>query len=300
MLEVVFNDSEKASMVVAKNYDERSMQQGIIGYIGEEPTEAERKEYFQGQAIGGSPEEVVNIGFSLDIGDISGTIDGEERQSVFHAFQKLWHQLNPDSNEQEHFFQNQRKDIEKLLNAAKNNMPIRIWKSDTPYSICGFYFVCYLLKNIDCEIRVVSLPEKKVFKDAIVSYRSWAEVEPGKFYQFLPFEKQLTQMEKKMYSDYWQKLVEENTPLRAMINGQIVSVPEDFYDFIIENNLPEDDFIMGRLIGKLLEKYNLGIGDTWYALRMNKMIEANKLVIVDVGQDLSHPFEQVLRKSKEV
>ena len=112
MLEVVFNDSEKGSMVVAKNYDERSMQQGIIGYIGEEPTEAERKKHFQGQAVGGSPEDVVNIGFSLDIGDISGAIDGDERQNVFHAFQKLWSQFNSDSNEQEHFFQNQRKDIE--------------------------------------------------------------------------------------------------------------------------------------------------------------------------------------------
>lgn len=297
MLEVVFNDSEKGSMVVAKNYDERSMQQGIIGYIGEEPTEAERKEHFQGQAVGGSPEDVVNIGFSLDVGNISGAIDGEERQNIFR---KVWGHFDFDHKEQEHFFRNQRKDIEKLLNAAKNNIPIRIWKSDAPYSICGFYYVCYMLRDIDCEINIVSLPENKIFEDKIVVYNSWAEVEPGKFYKFLPFEKQVSQMEKKMYSDYWRRLIEENAPLRAMINGQIVSVPEDFYDFIIQNNLPEDDFIMGRFIGGLFGKYNLGISDSWYTLRMNKMIEANKLVIVDVGQDLSHPFEQVLRKSKEV
>lgn len=292
MLEVVFNDSEKGSLIVAKNYDERNMQQGIIGHIGEEPTETERKEHFQGQAIGGKSEDVVNIGFSLDVGKISGAIDGEERQNIFR---NLWGHFDFDHKEQEHFFQNQRKDMEKLLNAAKNNIPIRIWKSNTPYSICGFYYVCYMLRDIDCEINVVSLPEKKIFEDEIVVYHSWTEVEAGKFYQFLPFEKQLSQMEKKMHSGYWQRLIEENAPLRAIINGEVISVPEDFYDFIIQSNLPEDDFILGRFIGKLLGEYDLGISDSWYTLRMNKMIEDNKLTVVN-NKNLSHPYEKVLRK----
>ncbi|WFF71882.1 DUF3658 domain-containing protein [Proteiniclasticum sp. QWL-01] len=66
-------------------------------------------------------------------------------------------------------------------------------------------------------------------------------------------------------SDYWHDLMEENAPLRAIINGKITSVPEDFYDFIIIRNLPENDFIMARFIGKLLGEYSLGISDSWYA-----------------------------------
>lgn len=152
-----------------------------------------------------------------------------------------------------------------------------------------------MLRDIDCEINVVSLPEKKIFEDEIVVYYSWTEVEAGKFYQFLPFEKQLSQMEKKMHSGYWQRLIEENAPLRAIINGEVISVPEDFYDFIIQSNLPEDDFILGRFIGKLLGEYDLGISDSWYTLRMNKMIEDNKLAVVN-NKNLSHPYEKVLRK----
>lgn len=292
MIEVVFNDSEKSALIVAQSYDEGSMQQGFGGYIGEEPSETEREEHFRGQAIGGRPEDIVNIGYSLDIGDISGAIDGEERQTIYR---KLWSHFNVDNIEQKQFFQNQRKDMEKLLDAAKNNIPIRIWKSNAPYSTCGFYLICYMLRDIDCEISVVSLPEMNVSEDAIVVYRTWAEVEAGKFYQFLPFEKQLPPIEKKMYSDYWQRLKDENAPLRAMINGQIVSVPEDFYDCIIEDNFPEGDFIMGRLIGELLGKYNLGISDSWYALRMKKMIEANKLMVIN-NKNLSHPYEKVLKK----
>ena len=39
------------------------------------------------------------------------------------------------------------------------------------------------------------------------------------------------------------------------------------------NNLPDNDFIMARFIGKLLGEYRLGISDSWYALRIEKMIE---------------------------
>ncbi|HHU17137.1 MAG TPA: hypothetical protein GXZ70_02765, partial [Clostridiales bacterium] len=72
MLEVLFSDSEKGSMQLA---------------------------------VGGNSQDVVNIGFSLDIGDISGEIDGNERQNVF---QKVWGRFDFDNKEQEQFFQNQR------------------------------------------------------------------------------------------------------------------------------------------------------------------------------------------------
>ncbi len=300
MLEVVFSDSEKGSMKLAKNYNEKNMMGGAVsyGYIGEKPTKSELKKHFkekhfEGQAVGGSSKDVVNIGFSLDIGDVSGDIDGNERQNVFR---KMWSRFDFDNKEQEQFFQNQRKDMEKLLTAAQDGTPIRIWKSNAPYSICGFYFVCNLLRNIDCNISIVSLPEyKKVSDNEIVTYSHWGEVDAGRLYQFLPLEKELSQIEKKIVSDNWHELMEENAPLRAIINGKITSVPEDFYDFIITRNLPENDFIMARFMGKLLGEYNLGISDSWYALRIDKMIEDNKLVVIE-NRDPSHPYGKVLRK----
>lgn len=293
MLEVVFSGSEKGSMKLAKNYNEKNMLGGAVGYIGKKPTKAELEKHFEGQAVGGNSQDVVNIGFSLDIGDISGAIDGNERQNVFH---KMWRRFDFDNKEQEQFFQNQRKDMERLLSAGKDGMPIRIWKSNTPYSACGFYFVCNILRNIDCNISVVSLPEyKQISENEIVEYSHWGEVEPGKFYQFLPLEKQLSQMEKRIASNYWHDLMVESAPLRAIINGKLISVPENFYDFIITKNLPDNDFIMARFIGKLLGEYTLGISDSWYALRIDKMIEENKLTVVE-NKDPSHPYGRVLKK----
>ncbi|NLK76054.1 MAG: hypothetical protein GX288_12335, partial [Clostridiales bacterium] len=134
-----------------------------------------------------------------------------------------------------------------------------------------------------------------ISEDEILEYSHWGEVAAGKFYQFLSFEKQLTNIEKRIISDHWHDLVVENAPLRAILNGKLTSVPENFYDFIIMNNLPDSDFIMAKFIGKILGEYRLGISDSWYALRIDKMIEENKLIVVE-NKNPSHPYGKVLRK----
>lgn len=292
MLEVLFSDSEKGSMKVAKNYNVKNMLSGAVSYIGKK-TKAELEKHFEGKAVGGNFQDAVNIGFSLDIGDISGAIDGNERQNIF---QKVWGRFDFYNKEQEQFFKNQRKDMEKLLSAAKDGIPIRIWKSNAPYSTCGFHFVCNLLRSIDCNISVVSLPKyNPISENEIVEYSHWGEVDAGKFYQFLSLEKQLTHTEKRIVSDHWRDLMVENAPLRAILNGELTSVPENFYDFIITKNLPDNDFIMALFIGKLLGEYSLGISDSWYAFRIDKMIEENKLIVIE-NKDPSHPYGKVLRK----
>ena len=216
MLEVLFSDSEKGLIKAAKKYNIKNMPGEVVGYIEKKPTKAESEKHFEEKAVGGNHQDIVNIGFLLDIGDISGEIDGNERENVFL---KVWGRFGFDNKEQEQFFQDQRKDMEKLLSAAKDGIPIRIWKSSAPYSACGFYYVCHLLRNIDCNISVVSLPEYyPISENETVEYSHWGEVDAGKFYQFLPFEKQLTNIEKRIISDRWHGLMEENAPLRAIIN----------------------------------------------------------------------------------
>lgn len=280
-------------MKAAKNYNSKNMHRGAVSYIGKKPTKAELEKHFEGKAVGGNSHDVVNIGFSLDIGDISGAIDGNERQNIFR---KIWGRFDFEDKEREQFFQDQRKDMEKLLSAAKEGIPIRIWKSNVPYSDCGFHFVCNLLRSIDCNISVVPLPKYNLISEnEIIEYSHWGEVEAGKFYQFLPLEKQLTKIEKRVVSDHWNELTVENAPLRAVLNGKLTSVPENFYDFIITKNLPDNNFIMARFIGKLLGEYSLGISDSWYAFRIDKMIEENKLIVIE-NKDTSHPYGKVLRK----
>jgi len=123
MLEVVFSDRK-----MAKNYNKENILGGPIGYIGKKPSKKELKKQFEGEAVGGSSKDVVCIGFNLDIGDIASEIDSKERKNEFI---RMFGFVNFEDNEIERFFSSQREDFEKLLIAAKNGEPIRVWKRYT-------------------------------------------------------------------------------------------------------------------------------------------------------------------------
>lgn len=293
MLGVVFSDSAKGTMKEAKSYNKEHMLNGAMGYIGKKPSKKELKKRLEGEAVGGSSEDVVCIGFNLDIGDITGGIDSEERKNEFI---RLFGSVDFESMEIKRFFNSQREDFEKLLVTAKSGEPIRIWKSNTPFSACAFAFLCDALQNIECKINVVLLPEYwETADNTIQSCADWAELMPSELYKFLSLEREITNIEKRVQGRLWNDLKAENAPLRALVNGKLISVPEDFYDHIIIKNIPDQEFVMAQLIGIVLGKYSLGIGDSWYALRIKKMIAENKLKIV-ADKDVSHPYGKILKK----
>ena len=53
---------------------------------------------------------------------------------------------------------------------------------------------------------------------------------------------------------HWARLQEENAPLRAVVNGQLVSVGEDFYDGFLLRELAAQDkeFMEARFIADML------------------------------------------------
>lgn len=263
MLEVVFNESEKGGILQAK-------------------------------ASHGESKEIVNIGFFLEMGDIRGKVEGKERQDVYN--QILGKQYSDNENK-ERIFVAQREDMETLLTAANAGETIRIWKSNAPYSICGFYYVCNLLKDIDCPINTVILPNYVHSNDqTLITYNNWGEIEPEKIYDLMTFEESVSVLEKRTVSDCWEALKKENAPLRVIVNGKLISVPENFYDFIIIQNLPTNEFRVGELIAKLMMEYNLNVTDSWYALRIDKLIKEDKLMIIENN---THSYGRILKKTNE-
>ena len=296
MVEVVFSDSEKATVKIAKYYNAEALQHGVIGYFGKKPVKADLQTRYAGQPIGGSPQDVVNIGFALDFGDISGPFPGDGRRE---AVRQLWGRFGFDAKSYEQFFQTLCDDADKLLNAARDGMPIRAWVSHAPYSLCGFYALCDLLADIDCPLSSIFLPDfvpRDGQGQTRGSYTFWGEVESGKLYQFLPYERQVPEPERRSYAKVWRELKNENAPMRAIINGRLLSVPEDFYDFLLFRSIPDGDFVLAKLIGDLLNKYRLGISDSVYALRIDKLISEGKLLVVG-NSDQSHPYGMILRKN---
>ena len=70
-------------------------------------------------------------------------------------------------------------------------------------------------------------------------------------------------------SHRWRQLQKENAPLRAVINGRLHSVPEDFYDGMLLSRLPKagQTIRLAELLGRTLGECQPGIGDWWLACR---------------------------------
>jgi hypothetical protein len=150
------------------------------------------------------------------------------------------------------------------------------------------------LKEYNCKVSAIKLPQYIQRSDnEIQFYTSWGEVQAEKFYKFLPLEKELSSCEIRSFSSGWTELKEENSILRAVVNGKVIGVQEDFYDHIIRKEIQEGEFLMARLIGNILGKYPLGIGDWWYAKRIIWMIEQGELVVVQKQKEI---YQQVLKK----
>lgn len=298
MIEVMFGESEGGAMKVAKNYRKPDYNSAAIGWIGKKPSKEEFDKGFDGKAVGGKSSEVVCIPFLLDIGDITIPIESEYRKNLIIDLYIL-NILNGFGDENirkslEDAWDKYLEEIKRLKNYASLGKCIRLWYSNSPYSLCGFYYVCNLLKEYDCKISAIKLPHHIQLSDTEIQFNtSWGEIAAGKFYQFLPLEKALSTCEIRAIASNWDELKADKSTLRAVVNGRVIGVPDDFYDHIIRKEIPDDEFVMAHLIGNIIGKYPLGIGDWWYAKRINSMIELGELIVVKKQKEI---YSQVLKK----
>ena len=99
-------------------------------------------------------------------------------------------------------------------------------------------------------------------------------------------------------AEYWRQLCRENMPLRAVVNGRLVSVPETFYDTFILREIASrgQEFSEAEAIVDILVKYRLGIGDSWIALRIEEFIGRGMLSIGSFAKDGEAIYRRTLRK----
>lgn len=285
MIEVLFGESEAASMKAAKSTV-------IVGHV-DGPTsvwmagkKAPPERAFTGW-VEGTAEEVICLGFMLDIGNIREPADSQYRKNLIYSmYAQNQYGKSPEIDEELRLagevYSNELLRLKKYLEDGET---IRIWYSDAPYSRCGFYSLCQILQNCKNEVRTVKLPEYVIRKTNIVSYRNWGEVSAEEFAGFLSHEKILTKEEIRMYALLWIELAEDNSPLRAVINGKVTSVPEGFYDFLIWKKLTCKPVKEARLIGDILGYFQIGMGDWWFARRIEYFIQQGKIKVTEDSEN---------------
>ena len=197
-----------------------------------------------------------------------------------------------------------RKSYATLLEEVQNGEPIRVWVGREPDDVCGLYWLMEQLRPIGFEkldVTLVELPSWEARQDGcIVQYNGWGEIEPYHMERMALLGKKLPTNYLRSLANRWKELQQENSFLRAVVNGKLVSVPETQYDAFILRELDalEDEFNEGFLVGRVLGKYQLGIGDGWIALRIEQFIKDGLLVPITTPSPNAPIYHRFLKKIK--
>lgn len=265
MIEILFGESEAGSMKFAKK---------------------------------NTAEDVICLGFLLDTGNIREPVDSVYRKELIYSMyaQNQWAQDREWDSQLRKAGDVYAGEWQRLKDFLDNGEPVRVWYSDAPYSRCGFCHLCQLLARYGSEIFAVKLPEYVVRGTCITSYKNWGEVAPEEFAQFLPSEKRLSGEEVRMYAALWGELVEDNSPLRSVVNGKVLGVPEDFYDFQIWKRLTQKPVKEARLIGDIMGCSQISVGDWWYAKRIEHYIRQKK---IRIAVDSENKYARMICRQEE-
>ena len=309
MIEILFTESAAGSMKMAKGI------KNIVGSstavfihsddgaeISPEELEAERlrveEEYRKKQEnaieVEGMPRDVACFPLNLSMGDISDPFSDtrtEFLQSTVMIGGPNFSRIGAE------LMETAWKSLERVRSARE---PVRIWTSRNPDEFCGF---CHILTELpeNTDIRVVELPEYEVFGKEIRTYSSWGELGPYELGRFQTLERPLSATERRYFSMLWRTMQQENSPLRAMVNGQLLSVGADFYDGIILREIEKQprEFHEGRLIGEILGRYQLGLGDSLIALRIEEFISRGMLTPTTEAEPDRPIYHRYLRKEHD-
>jgi ribosomal protein S18 acetylase RimI-like enzyme len=241
----------------------------------------------------------------LSIGDISEHHPGDKRQK---ALERLFSIYPSDVGNEaaREFFQAAQNNLTVIQKRAMAGEPIRVWYSNQPDDMCGLYWFMEQLRQwnaLDGELSLVKLPEWELDDENTIIHRSgWGELSPEEWYKYLDSQILVSPVLKSSFAAHWRELQHENAPLRAVLNGQLTSVSENLYDSFIfrEIEAESDEFQEAKVIGRVLGKYQLGIGDAWIALRIDEMIGAGNLEALSTASDDSPVYHRKLRKSVRV
>lgn len=295
MLELCFDMSTRGALRVAQHCGRGG--KGAVGVIVAasdqgDPAVAEQEarraaeafrrhqEELEREAIplGGDPGDVMTLSLGLDMGDIREPL-GEVR----HQLLKQWYDWDEVAD----------RDWGRCLEAAEHlkavgpGDTVRIWVDRTPASACGLLHAASLLKDTKAAVHVVALPPWRERPDGVVeTYLGWGEMEPERFGHFLSREEPVPPLALGAMAHRWEVLQKENAPLRAVVNGQVRSVGEDFYDDLIRRHIPEGQTKIAPIIGNVLGQERPGIGDVWLAERIRWMLSTGELRMVREDKEM--------------
>lgn len=316
MLEIAFTESAAGGLKLAQSFCKGKYNSGCIGVMihhedGSDPTQAEieeaqrqaeerqRRQWKNAIPLGGRAGDVYNFALGLSFGDIRAPLCEEDRLEASKVLYSFWTE-GIEVSEQEKLVEMADR-LSELKNRIAAGEDARIWYSDTPDELCGFYWLMDELRHLPeghGTIYALKQPELDEKEDVIVTYNGWGEVEPGLYGRFIHLAVPVSDQLRRYYANQWRDLQRENSLIRACINGRIRSAPEDIYDHYIrwEIDAQPEEFKEAMVVGNVLGKYQLRIGDGYIHHRIDKLVCDGKLVAVTAPKEDEPGYWRILKK----
>lgn len=316
MVEAVFSESACGSLKYAQFFGRGEYGGGLLGIILEPsdgaPSEEEiaqakrraeeehRRKWERARPMGGRAQDVYGFSLCLSLGDISEKIPGPIRRQVLCAYCGFSPSVPGIGEQLDRWIDGGAETLRAVLERSAAGEPVRLWYSDQPDELCGFYWLLARLDGLEqCgPVSAVRLPRWDQRDNSVVTYIAWGEVSPGEWSRFLPLEQPVSPTLRRACANRWKELQKENTPLRAVLNGVLAGVPEDFYDSFIRRTLVrmEREFNESRLIGEVIGRCQLGIGDGLIHRRIQAMVDAGELEALSQAAEGDPVYRRMLRK----
>lgn len=243
--------------------------------------------------------QIVVFELNLCVGDISELIPGPKRKS---ALMSLWGSDKVAAQVVRDILRDTQTSLRAVLHCAKKEESMRIWYSLCPDELCGLYWLMAMLKPFpNLKLTTVPLPFHSQQKDGTVAeYIGWGQVEPEEWVSLAFGREHPSPALRLAWAMKWDALRQENAPLRAVINHQLLSVDMGFYDpFLLQEiaKLPAE-FKEVVLIGNTLGKYQLAVSSNFLACRIEALIQKGILALstASPADNALYLYHRFLRK----
>lgn len=317
MIEIAFTESACGSLKLAQSFGKGKYREGCVAVIvthddGSEATEAEIQEaerqaqaqqrlaWEQAVPLGGQAGDVFGFPLALSFGDIRDPMCVEYRLAALKVLFNFW---DPQIEAQMCGFLTEiPEQLAVLRRRVTDGEAIRIWYSDIPDELCGFYWLMDALRSLPEQHGTIYAVKQPVFWESdgeIRSFSGWGEIEPGQFHRFTELATPVSDDLRRSIANAWRDLQQENALIRAGINGRLRSAPEDLYDLYIQAEIDAqpEEFREAIVVGNVLGKYQPGIGDGYIHHRIDKLVQSKKLIAVTSPKEGDPGYWRILRKA---
>lgn len=323
MVEVVFEDSAAGSLQQALVGRYKVAEAGIVLYVreeGEEPLSPEeearlraaerrwQQEEAQGWAeslpLPGQPGDILAFPLAHSVGEITEEGIGPQREAALRKVMGIYPSLAEEVTQT--LLALGRASLEGLLTRAGAGEAVRVWTGPGPDDACGLAWLAQTLRPLGLEkvsVTQVVLPDFWEEPDGtVVRWTGWGEMEPWMWGRLAQTGRRLPANVLQDLAGTWQDLQKENAPLRAVVNGRLMSVPEDWYDPFLCREIAARpaESSAAQVVGTVLGKYQLGIGDGELACRLEAMVQGGELQQVTYPGPEDPSYHCRLRKTPGV